>query len=119
MELNGWQTKRAELLRQIERIRPDTQAYAEVRPDAAPGLERTPDHSRSAAPAERQPFGRWLLTQQEREGWIGAMARSAAPDRPFPRSGDPEAIRAHLRAQIADGDMFQAVEDAELDWLSY
>lgn len=115
----AWQAKRAELLRQIERVRPDTETYSEVRPETAPGLEREEQHGRISPPAERQPFGRWLVTQKDRDGWIGDLARAAAADRSFPRSGDPEAVRAHLRAQMAEGDMFAAVDDAEVDWLSY
>ena len=117
----AWEAKRAELLRQIERVRPDTEAYADVRPATAAGLERTPQHGRVSTPAERMPFGRFLLSQRGRPetDWIGTLARAAAADRGFPVDGDPEAIRARLRALHADGDMFEAVDDAELNWLSF
>jgi hypothetical protein len=46
--------------------------------------------------AKPEPFGRWLLDQHMR--------------------GDPEAVRKHLRGQQADGDVFQAVDDAESAW---
>ncbi len=36
----------------------------------------------------------------------------------MPGTSDPEAVRAHLRKQQADGDVFQAVDDAEADWQS-
>ncbi|MEG8018752.1 hypothetical protein [Sphingomonas sp. LR55] len=39
-------------------------------------------------------------------------------DRRFPRNGNPEAVRKHLSAMQAEGDMFAAVDDAESDWLS-
>jgi len=63
-------------------------------------------------------FGQWLLTQRDRTDLVGQLATGAAVDRRFPRSGDPEAIRKHLSAMQAEGDMFAAVDDAESDWLS-
>ena len=68
--------------------------------------------------AKRGPFGRWLLAQRDRGDWVDDLANAARGDRTFPKDGDPEAVRAHLRAQQADGDTFQAVDDAEMDWLS-
>ena len=65
-----------------------------------------------------EPFGRWLIAQRERGDWIDDLAAAARADRSFPKDGDPEAIRAHLRGQQADGDVFQAVDDAESEWLS-
>lgn len=62
-------------------------------------------------------FGQWLITQKDRTGLVGQLATGALVDRRFPRSGDPEAVRKHLSAMQADGDMFDAVDDAELDWL--
>ncbi|RUN76510.1 hypothetical protein EJC47_11100 [Sphingomonas sp. TF3] len=76
-----------------------------------------PDLSRYQPQSE--PFGRWLIAQRERGDWIDGLAAAARADRSFPKDGDPEKVRAHLRAQQADGDVFQAVDDAELDWLSY
>ncbi|CAN5773291.1 hypothetical protein BH11PSE6_BH11PSE6_01670 [soil metagenome] len=66
-----------------------------------------------------EPFGRWLIAQRERGDWIDSLADAARSDRTFPKDGDPEAVRAHLRAQQADGDVFQILDDAELDWASY
>lgn len=63
------------------------------------------------------PFGTWLLTQKDAGGLIGQLATGAAADRRFPRAGDAEAVRKHLSAMQADGDMFAAVDDAETDWL--
>jgi hypothetical protein len=42
-------------------------------------------------------FGRWLLTQRGRGDWVDGIADPARADRSFPRNGDPEAVRAHLR----------------------
>ena len=67
----------------------------------------------------RPPFGEWLLKQKDRDGWIGELVEAARQDRGFPRGGDPEAVRKRLREVQAEGDMSQAVDDAELDWLSY
>jgi hypothetical protein len=64
------------------------------------------------------PFGQWLLAQKDRGDWVDGLADVARADRTFPKTGDPEAVRAHLRKQQADGNTFQAVEDAENDWQS-
>jgi uncharacterized protein YozE (UPF0346 family) len=61
-------------------------------------------------------FGRWLLTQRDRGDWVDGIAEAARADRTFPKDGDPEAVRAHLRRQQTDGDAFAAVDDAESDW---
>lgn len=68
--------------------------------------------------AKREPFGRWLLAQKDRGDWVDDLAAAARADRTFPKDGDPEAVRAHLRRQQADGDVFQAVDDAEGAWIS-
>ncbi len=92
----------------------DFRAFEPVEPDyrlAQPG--------RVEPPAERGPFGRWLLRQVDREGLIGELAKAARADPGFPKDGDPEAVRARLRLAMAEGDMFEAVDDAEMDWLSF
>lgn len=63
-------------------------------------------------------FGQWLITQKDRSDLVGQLAIGAVADRRFPRNGDPEAVRKHLSAMQAEGDMFAAVDDAESDWLS-
>lgn len=75
----------------------------------------TPVH----ASGERGAFGRWLLTQVDRGGLVGELAKCAAADRGFPREGDPEAVRKRLSMGQAEGDMFEALDEAELDWASY
>ena len=68
-------------------------------------------------PAETgQPFGSWLITQINRSGWIGDLAKAAKADRTFPRDGDPDSVRAHLSGKQADSDMLEAVDDAERIW---
>lgn len=66
----------------------------------------------------RLPFGAWLLTQRGRGDWVDGIADAARADRAFPKNGDPEAVRAHLRKQQADGDAFVAIDDAESDWMT-
>ena len=67
---------------------------------------------------EQVPFGQWLITQTDRSDLVGQLAVGAVADRRFPRTGNPEAVRKHLSAMQAEGDMFAAVDDAESDWLS-
>lgn len=93
---------------------PDFRAFVAAAPDP-----RLRPAGRTAAPAERGAFGRWLLMQTERGGLVGELAKCAVADRGFPKDGDPEAVRQRLRVGQAEGDMFEAVDEAELDWLSY
>jgi len=66
----------------------------------------------------KPPFGKWLLAQRDRGDWVDGIADAARADRTFPKTGDPEAVRAHLRKQQADGDAFAAIDDAESDWMA-
>jgi uncharacterized protein YozE (UPF0346 family) len=66
----------------------------------------------------RMAFGKWMLMQRDPGDWIDGIADAARADRTFPKNGDPEAVRKHLRAQQADGDAFAAIEDAESEWMS-
>ncbi|WP_083274903.1 hypothetical protein [Novosphingobium resinovorum] len=65
------------------------------------------------------PFGRWILEQSERGGFIGQLASIARSDRGFPKDGTPEAVRKRLGDTGADPEMFEAVDDAEMDWVSW
>jgi hypothetical protein len=64
------------------------------------------------------PFGDWLLQQRNRTGWVGDLVTSAKADPKFPKGGSPDDVRARLREVMAEGDMFEAVDDAEADWSS-
>lgn len=64
-----------------------------------------------------EPFGAWIVAQVDRHGLIGDLVKAAKADRNFPREGSPEDVRKHLSRMQADGDMFDAVDDAETDWL--
>jgi hypothetical protein len=66
-----------------------------------------------------ETFGAWVLAQRDREGLVGQLVDGARGDRKFPRNGSPEDVRKHLSAMQADGDLFEAVDEAETDWLSY
>lgn len=69
---------------------------------------------------ERRPaFGAWLLAQKDRDGTLGELIATAKKDPRFPKHGDPDAVRKRLQEGGADADMWAAVDDAELDWLSY
>lgn len=63
-----------------------------------------------------ESFGSWLLRQKDRDGWVGDLAKAAKADPKFPRQGSPEDVRARLRETMAEGDMFETVDDAEGDW---
>jgi hypothetical protein len=68
---------------------------------------------------KREPFGRWLIAQRDRGDWIDGLAAAARADRSFPKDGDPEVVRAHLRQQYPDSGTFQALDDAEFNWTTY
>jgi hypothetical protein len=42
----------------------------------------------------------------------------AKADHRFPKAGDVDQVREYLAKQGADGDSFEALDDAERDWLS-
>lgn len=64
------------------------------------------------------PFGQWLVKQAGRGGFVGELADAALADRWFPRQGDVEAARRWLQDRRASGDDWEALDDAELDWLA-
>ena len=67
---------------------------------------------------EVEPFGRWLMAQKDRGDWIDDLASAARADRRFPKDGDPDAVRLHLSSLGAESDMFERIDDAEMDWLA-
>jgi hypothetical protein len=68
---------------------------------------------------EPASLGRWLLAQRGRTDAIGVLADAARRDPRFPADGDYQAISKRLNEVGAEGDMHQALEDAELDWNCY
>jgi hypothetical protein len=69
--------------------------------------------------SDGQTFGSWLLAQSGRTGPIGDLIAGAKADRKFPKYGTPDEARKHLSAMQVAGDLFDAVDDAEVDWLSH
>jgi hypothetical protein len=90
----------------------DFRAFTPVSPDPRGG-----DRGRTKVGEGRGPFGRWLVRQPE-EGVRAGLIRAAKADRKFPLDGDADAARARLNECSAEGDMFEALDDAELDWAS-
>lgn len=66
-----------------------------------------------------EPFGAWIVAQVDRHGLIGDLVKAAKSDRNFPREESPNKVRQHLSRMQADGNMFDAVDDAETDWMAY
>jgi len=69
-------------------------------------------------PLPSTPFGTWLLAQTRNDGWIGDLAKAAKADRAFPKGGDADAVRKRLSLAGAEADMIEAVDAAELAWLT-
>ncbi|TZG24592.1 hypothetical protein [Sphingomonas montanisoli] len=68
---------------------------------------------------ERQPFASWLLQQQNKGGFIGSLAKGMKDARGFPRQGSVDDVRKFLSTIRAEGDAFEALDDAENDWLCH
>ena len=79
---------------------------------APPKVHREP----VPTPDPERPFGSWLLDQAKRPGSIGELANAAKLDRQFPRAGTADAVRARFSAAGADGDAFEALDDAEREY---
>lgn len=63
-----------------------------------------------------QTFGRWLQGRPQGDDWIGRLAEMAMRDRAFPLDGDVDQVRAHLSRHEAEAELFEVLEDAELQW---
>lgn len=70
-------------------------------------------------PEAKLNFARWLLGQKKRDDAIGELAKAAFRDPKFPIDGDVEEVSGRLNKLEADPDMHCALEDAELEYLSY
>ena len=64
----------------------------------------------------RQPFGTWLLDEAERPGSLGELGKAAKGDRLFHRKGSADDVRKHFGLAGADGDAFEALDDAEREY---
>jgi len=65
-----------------------------------------------------EPFGTWLMAQKGRGDWIDGIAAVARQDPLFPKAGDFEAVRKRMEEKGADGDALEALESAEMHWLT-
>jgi hypothetical protein len=63
-----------------------------------------------------EPFGAWLINQAKRPGTIGELARAIKLDRKFPKSGSADDVRRHFGSIGAEGDAFEALDDAEREY---
>lgn len=108
-----------DLQRQVDQIDGSGWGFRDFRAAEEPVPAQTAPEGRTVAPSERGPFGRWLMEHAAPDGPYWLLVRAAKLDPQFPVEGDPEAVRARLRACMADGEMFEAVDEAELDWSSY
>ncbi|WP_404711436.1 hypothetical protein [Sphingomonas sp. MMS24-J13] len=91
-------------------------APAVVAPAETPPPIRARPKTEYAAPLEapRAPsFAAWLLNQTKQSGTLGELAKAAKLDRLFPRTGSADDVRARFSAAGADGDAFEALDDAE------
>lgn len=61
-------------------------------------------------------FGPWLKSQRDRDDWVGRLGSMAARDQAFPERADPDAVRAHLSRLDAEPDLFEILDDAEMEW---
>lgn len=65
-----------------------------------------------------QAFGEWLVAQDGRPDWIGSLAKSAIADPGFPRAASIDQIRARMSQFEVETDMFEALDDAEREFLA-
>ncbi|WP_311269760.1 hypothetical protein [Sphingobium sp. WCS2017Hpa-17] len=65
-----------------------------------------------------EAFGAWLLRHAKREDWIGTLAKQAKSDPWFRAATTPNELRKRLQEAGAEGDIFEALDDAEVAWLS-
>lgn len=119
----------AELLPTIDEVEAAGQLPLDLstpeRPARAATVPCTPlapaEYEKAACPHEepaREPFGAWLIKQKNRGDWIDDLASAARKDPAFPKRGDVDQVRDRLKTLGADGDTYEALDDAELDWLA-
>ena len=94
---------------------PEVVMAVSVAPQAEP-IVPTPASDTDPAPMTTLPFGAWLLEQTNSRGTLGELAKAAKLDRQFPRKGTADEVRARFSAAGADGDAFEALDDAERDY---
>ncbi len=65
-----------------------------------------------------ETFGAWLMKQIKRDDWIGPLAKAAKADPRFTNASTPDDLRKRLQEAGAEGDTFEALDDAEAQWQS-
>ena len=85
---------------------------------ATPAAPTPPVQPLSEPEDEKEPFGRWLIGQvaMRRTDAIGELAKMAKSDPGFPKQGDAEEVRRRIGLAGADGDAFEALDDAEREY---
>jgi hypothetical protein len=83
--------------------------------EIAPPIRARPkaEHAEPVASAATLSFAAWLLGQGKQPGTLGELAKAAKLDRLFPKNGTADDVRARFSAAGADGDAFEALDDAE------
>lgn len=76
------------------------------------------EHADPAQFGRKQPFGAWLVEQQDRGGAIGELAGYVKADPHFPRTGDLKAAWRRIIDVQPEAHLYLAMEEAELDWLA-
>lgn len=64
----------------------------------------------------KQDFGAWLVSQHQRDDWVGLFGFQARRDLAFPRDADPNGVRAYLTGKGADADAIDMLETAAQEW---
>lgn len=105
-------------------VPPAADGQMELRMVPAP-VQVTPIPKVVARPAEapshgtaplRQSFGAWLLDQGKRPGLVGELAKAVKLDRAFPKNGTADEVRRRFALVGAEGDAFEALDDAEREY---
>ena len=87
----------------------------------APVVRRAQPKSIAASPPAMagEPslsFAAWLVAQAKRPGTLGELAKAVKLDRLFPKAGNVDQVRARFGAAGADGDAYEALDDAEREF---
>jgi len=97
------------------RMAPPTAVPPPILTPPAPGVSPPPVPTNVETPMSMS-FAAWLLDQSGRKGVVGDLAKAARLDRQFPKRGSADDVRARFSAAGADGDAFEALDDAEREY---
>lgn len=112
--------------RTLRTAAPSDQMEFRMVPAAKPPVPSPPIERSVAVPATvpgsvpdgslAEPFGTWLLEQAKRLGMVGELAKAVRLDRRFPKTGSADAVRRYFGSIGAEGDAFEALDDAEREY---